>query len=242
MIRILVAAAVLGAVSPALAQVSGRSGRWGSFEIGAGTYRPDLDNEDFPTLPPGSLPPYERTFGTSRSWVFQLGVYRALYTKLGSLEVGFRTGYFQDTGQGFKESTTDPSGYEPSGEETKLRIVPTSVALQYRFDWPVERYGIPLAPYGRVAFERFNWWITDGAGDQVMKGATNGWSAAGGVAFLLDIFDSTLARELDRDSGVNHTYLFFEVGTSSINDFGSSSSWDMSAEETTFAGGLLLVF
>jgi hypothetical protein len=76
----------------------------------------------------------------------------------------------------------------------------------------------------------------------VEKGATHGWTATGGIAFLLDIIDPTLAREFDRDNGVNHTYLYFEVTKAVIDDFGSKTSWDLSPESLALAGGLTFVF
>ncbi len=243
MIRSLLVAAVLGAASPALAQYSlgdssaGRSGRWGSVDVGAGTYTPNIDAES-----PTSPGPYETFFGGGRGWMFNLGISRALFTKVGALEVGFRTGYFQKSANGLVEDPANPGTFIRAGADSSLRIIPTSVALSYRFDVPVERYRIPFAPYGRVAFERYNWWITKGTGGTVEKGATMGWSATGGLAFLLDILDPVLAREFDRDSGVNHTYLFFEVTKSSIDDFGSSKSWDLSTEDLSLAGGLTFVF
>jgi hypothetical protein len=125
--------------------------------------------------------------------------------------------------------------------ETKFRVIPSSLALTYRFDWPVERYRIPLAPYVRATLERYNWWVSDVDGE-TESGATNGWSATAGLAFLLDILDPGSARDLDRDAGVNHTYLFFEATKSSVDDFGSSSSLDLSDEDFAFGGGLLFVF
>jgi hypothetical protein len=51
-----------------------------------------------------------------------------------------------------------------------------------------------------------------------------------------------MARELDRDTGINSTYLFFEAGQAIVDDFGSSSSWDLSSDGLTYSGGVLLVF
>lgn len=228
------AAALVATATPALAE----SPRGGSFEIGVGTYRPNIDSE-FATAPG----PYEQIFGGGQGWMFQLGISRALFTSMGSLEVGVRTGYFQKTGKGLiVDTSTTPPTFSPSGDETALRIIPTSLAVTYRLDLVPDRFHVPLAPYGRVALERYNWWVTDGAGKTVEKGATNGWSITGGVGLLLDFFDPGLAREMDRESGVNHTYLFFEVTRSTIDDFGSSKSWDLSSEKLSLTGGLLFVF
>jgi hypothetical protein len=231
--HLLVALLVLAAAPSAHAE----SPRWGALEIGAQTYRPDIDSEFA-----GSPGPYEAIFGSGRGFMFQLGISRALFTRVGSLELGVRTGYFQDTGKGLISDGGTPPVYTPSGDDTKIKIVPTSVALTYRLDFIPERFKVPLAPYGRVTLERYNWWVTDGSGNSVEQGATNGWSVTGGVGFLLDVLDPMLARELDRDSGVNHTFLYFEVTKSSIDDFGSSTSWDLSDEKVSLGGGLLFVF
>ena len=68
----------------------------------------------------------------------------------------------------------------------------------------------------------------------------HGWSNV--TARVIAADDPGLAREMDRESGVNHTYLFFEVTRSTIDDFGSSKSWDLSSEKLSLTGGLLFVF
>lgn len=219
---------VLAAASPAAAE----SPRWGSFELGAMTYRPDIDSE--PMTPPD---PYASAFGTGRGFMFQFAVSRALFTRMGSLELGLRTGWFRDRGHGFRAGTTIPTE-----DETTFNVVPTSLSLGYRFDWAADRWNVPFAPYGRVTLERFNWWVTDGSGSWQEQGATNGWSVTGGVAILLDFFDPQLARELDMDTGVNSTYLYVEVTKSTVDDFGSSKSWNLSDEKVSLGFGLLFAF
>jgi hypothetical protein len=234
--RALVAAAALVLAAPALAQMEGlqQSPRWGSMDLGVQAYRPNIDSEF------GGTGPYEAIFGTGNGYMFTLGVSRSIFTNWGSLETGIRTGYFSKSGNSL---VTDSNGNTTaSGAKTALKIVPTSIALTYRFDWATERYRFPLAPYGRLAFERYNWWITKGSGGTAEKGATMGWSATGGLAFLLDFLDPDMAREFDRDSGVNHTYLFFEVQKSWIDDFGSSKSWDLSTKDLSYSAGMTFIF
>ncbi len=238
--RVLVAVAALAIASPAAAQFDeklGPSPRWGSLDIGFGPYVPDVDSE-FPTKPG----PYELMFGTKVGWVFTGTLSKSLFTRYGSLDVGFKTGYFSKSGKGLVADPSSPTGFSRAGASSSFRIIPTSAVLTYRFDWPVERYKIPVAPYVRAAFERYNWWITRGTGGTVQKGATNGWSAAGGVALLVDRLDPQLAREFDQESGVNHTYLFFEVETAKIDDFGSSKSWDLSPKNFAWVSGMTFVF
>jgi hypothetical protein len=225
--RALLAAAAVALLAPSAG--AAESPRWGSFDLAIGTYRPDVDSEF--AAPPR---PYQQIFGSKKGWMFRFSVARAIFTQVGSLEAGLSAGYFQQTGKGLFTA----GGI--SGDETKFKMVPASAFLQYRFDWLAERYKVPLAPYGRVALERYHWWVTDGNGDTAKDGATNGWSVAGGVALLLDVLDPSLARELDEDSGVNHTYLFAEVKRAQVDDFGSSKSWDLS--DTAFSGGLMFAF
>lgn len=232
--RIALASAAL-ALAALATPARAESPRWGSFELQVGQFRPDVDGEfaDRPT----PAAPWSADFGGGRGWMFELGAAKALLTGFGTLEAGLQAGYFQQTGHG--RGVTSGT---VSGDETKFQMIPTSATLTYRFDFLADRYGIPFAPYGRLAFERYNWWISDGAGKTSMKGATNGWSAAAGLALLLDFFDPGLARELDADAGVNNTYLFGEVRRSSVDDFGSSRSWDLSDDGIAWTAGLLFVF
>jgi len=225
----------LAALAAALLATGARaeSPRWGSFELQAGTYFPDIDSEFSGT----TTKPYEDAFAAHGGWMFRAGVSKSLFTSFGSLEVGVQSGYFQKSGNGrFVKNGA------PSSDDTSLKIIPMSVILTYRFDWLAERFRIPLAPYGRVGLERYAWWVTDGSGSTSKKGATNGWSVAGGLALLLDFFDPGLAREMDADSGVNHTYLFAEARKTTIDDFGSKSSWILSEKNIAWSGGLLFVF
>lgn len=217
--------------------VRAESPRLGSFELGAGPYRPNID-ADFPTGPG----PYQSVFGTGRRWAFRAGVSRALLTFPGALEVGFRSGFFHASGHGLFKNTNGSVGTEPSADKTTFNVIPTSLTLTYRFDLLADRYHLPLAPYGTVALERYNWWVTGGSGSTRKRGATNGYAFTGGVALQLDVLDSGLARELDNDMGINHTYLFADVTKSRVDDFGSSKSWDLSSKRLSFAFGMMFVF
>lgn len=226
--RWLVAVLLAGLATAARAE----SARWGSFELSAGPYRPDVDAEFS-----GTTAPYAGAFGNSASWLFRVSAARNVFTGYGTLEVGLSAGYMQASG-----NATKINGAR-STDETALRIIPTSAHLTYRLDVLADRFGVPFAPYVRASLERYNWWVDDAGGHRARKGATNGWSAALGLALLLDFFDSTLARELDNDSGVNHTYVFGEARKTKVDDFGSSKSWDLSDDgRFQYSFGLLLVF
>jgi hypothetical protein len=231
-------AVALAGLLAASGSARAESPRYGSFELGAGTYRPSIDSQAGLAAPL----PYQDIFGGGRGWMFRVGVSRAIFTYPGSLELGFRTGYFRASGHSLQvDPATGAITDLASTDTTSFNVVPTSLTLTYRFDLLADRFSIPFAPYGRVALERYNWWVS-GAGSSTKTGATNGYSATGGIAFLLDFLDSGLARELDEDTGINHTYLFFDVTKSWVKDFGSSKSWDLSDEKASLAFGMLFVF
>lgn len=222
---------VLAAVLvPAAARAE--SPRAGSFDFSVGQYRPAVDAA-FATRPG----PWEQVFGRGRPLLFRGTLSYALTHELGSLEVGLQTGYLQRSGYGLTASG------QASSDATAFRMIPTSAVLTYRFDYLADRFGVPLAPYGRVALERYNWWVTNGAGSTSKSGATNGWSAGLGLALLLDFFDPVLSRELDLETGINHTYVYAEARKTKVNDFGSSKSWDLSDDgKLAWSFGMLFVF
>jgi hypothetical protein len=226
--RVALAAALLAA-APLVARAE--SPRSGSFELRAGPYRPNIDT-DFTTKPG----PYETIFGGGRPWMFRLGVAKSLVRFLGPVELGFSAGYFQVNGKGrFLDGTA-------SSDKTGFMVVPTSLTLTWRFEDVVDQLHVPVVPYGRVSFERYNWWVTNGSGSTTKSGATNGWAAGGGLAIHLNTLDPMLGRELDADTGINATYLFAEVMKTSIDDFGSKTSWNLSQDGVAFTFGLLFVF
>ena len=232
--RVLAALAALALAASARAEAdpdAQESSRFGSVELRLSGYRPNIDAEFG-----GLATPYHDSFGGRRGWMGKIGVSKEWYHGFGTFETGVSAGYWEMYGHGHYADGS------VAADSTALKVIPTSLMFTYRFDWLAERIGIPLAPYGRFSLERMNWWINRGSGDTTRSGATNGYSLTGGMALLLDFFDPTLARDMDRDTGINHTYLFVDFTKSKIDDFGSSHSWDMSDTATTLAGGFLFIF
>lgn len=232
MSRALVAAAavaMLAAAAPARAEE--RKAVLGSFEFQAGQYRPNIDSEF-----PGTVGPWETSFGTTRPWMFKLRGGKALFHGKGTLEVGGGIGYLNAKGHGIFDDGT------ASQEETAFKMLPLSLDVTYRLDLVWEEWGVPLVPYGRIALLRDHWWVTGAGGKQVEKGVTNGWGWGGGLALVLDFIDTTLSRELERDSGIKHTMLVVEVQQNHVSDFGSSKSWDISNDGLLVTYGLMFAF
>jgi len=212
------------------------SPRVGSFDLMAGTYLPNIDSEF--SLTPGEMGPWEKSFGNGRDLMFRAGGYWAPYNGWGTVEIGGQLGFYGKTGTG--QLITGGA----SGDQTTFRLLPASAVLTYRFDTlGKDGYVLPLAPYVRLALERYTWWVNDGAGKTTKVGATNGWSAALGLCLLLDFLDPDAAREMDRNTGINHTYVFAEVRKTKVNDFGSSSSWNLSDRGgQSWSFGLMFVY
>lgn len=203
----------------------------GSFELRLGTYKPDVDG---PFSGPG---PYQSIFGTQRPNAFRVHVAKALpWRALGALELGVGAGWWEVNGRALD------AGGQPTTEKTSFKIVPTELTATWRLDLLWERLSIPLVPYARASLQRYNWWITGPGGKTVKTGATNGYAYGGGLALVLDVIDPMLARELDADSGVNHTMVFFDVTRSKVDDFGSTKSFDLSDTQLSYSFGLLFVF
>jgi hypothetical protein len=231
--RAAAAVAILALAAPALAE----SPRWGAFDLQVGSYRPDIDSEF-----QGAATPYADIFGAGRPLLWGARFSRSLYWGWGTLDVGVGIGWWSKTGKGLFQ------GGGTSGDSTALRVLPLQLSLTYRLD--AFAGTVPLVPYGRLALERWQWWVTNGGGGTASvvggpegSGATNGWSAAAGLAFLLDFLDPGMAREMDRDVGVNHTYLFVEAARARVDDFGSKKSWKLSNDRSlSWSGGILFVF
>jgi hypothetical protein len=224
------AAAFLAAAPAVRAQTQTSSHKWGSLQLGAGPYVPNIDKEF------DGATPYRDIFGNSPGPMFRLQFAKTVYDRAGSVEVGLRTGFWRKTGNA--RSAIDGS---PTGDQTTFNIIPTSLTLTYRADQLFDRFSIPLVPYASVAFERYNWFVTKG-NKWTKRGATNGFSGTLGVALMLDIIDRGAARDLQRETGIQHTALYFDVTKSKVDDFGSSKSWDLSAKNLFWSAGLLLVF
>ncbi|HEX7599394.1 MAG TPA: MXAN_2562 family outer membrane beta-barrel protein, partial [Polyangia bacterium] len=161
--------------------------------------------------------PYKTVFGGKRHLMSQLEFERQIFQAFGSLSVGVVIGYYSQSAGAFEaDPTTGASTGVRSVDQTSLRLIPTAALLAYRWDVAAERFHIPLVPYGKLGLNYTFWQIKNGNGQVPSykggngSGGTAGWQAAAGVALLLDFMDPEAARNLDIETGVNHSYLFFE--------------------------------
>ncbi len=221
----------LVAAPGARAQEREQPSKWGSVELGAGPFVPNLDRG----VSSGHTP-YADIFGGSPSPMFRVHIGKAIFSRVGTLELGIKTGFWSKSGRALDDQR------HRTGDRTSINVFPTSLTLTYRADFVWEEAHVPLVPYGRVALERYNWWTTKD-NKWSKSGATNGYSGTVGLVLILDWLDPDLAREAESDVGIAHTGLYFDVTKSKVKDFGSKKSWDMSEKDKLFwSAGLLISF
>jgi hypothetical protein len=250
-VKRLLLAVALGLALPAAAQSpviqSKESPRWGSFQVTISPLSPDIDSE----FAGKGLTPYATIFGTSRPLLVAAQFNGSAWvTEFGTLDIGVGVGYWQAWGEGiYKDPTT---GATLRGASTNLLIIPVQVQVTYRWEWFYERFHVPIEPYVRAAIVDDIWstsgqngvssWTAPDGTAYRGSGATFGWSATLGVALVLDFFDTALSRQMDFDVGINRTLLVFDFTKSSVNNFGSSKSWQLAPSYWAWSIGLQFVF
>ncbi len=210
----------------------------GAFELKLGVYRPNID-EAFPE--PG---PYERTFGDRTPLLIEGEYSRQFYRGVGSLGASISLGWMQTSGDAIADDGT------ATNDQTRLRILPFRAGLVYRFDYLQERWNVPFSIALKAGLDYYAWFVrneegiadtVDPSGERTVgRGGTTGFHVAAGAYLLLDFLAPRMASEFDANTGVNNTYFFAEVTMAKVDDFGGSSSWDLS--DTTVMFGLAFEF
>jgi hypothetical protein len=59
---------------------------------------------------------------------------------------------------------------------------------------------------------------------------------------VLDFFDTSLSKQMDYDTGINRSILFIDFTRSSVNNFGSTKTWQLAPSYWAWSAGLLFVF
>ena len=196
----LVLAALATSPHPAAAQVilhdteSYRSPQRFLLELRFGPYSPNVDDEF------NGVTPYQDFFGKSHRLMTQLELDYQVFQGFGSAAVGVSVGYFRETANAW---------VDPGADQT----------------W--RRAHIPLVPYVKVGLNYTLWSVTDG-NDKIAessptgrgRGGTLGWQGAVGAAVVLNVLDPGGARELDAETGINNTQVFFELAHFGISGMG----------------------
>jgi len=229
--------AIGGAARPAAAAVDDMvaspapsSPRLWNVELRFGPYRPDVDSE-FANRGQ-SARPYEQLFSSSRHLMTQLEIDRQLSHVAGTWAAGVGVGYFNVTAAALSQDLQSRTG-----DDTGLRLIPLSAVLVYRADTLRQRWGSPIVPYAKAGLDCTLWRISDTSQGDI-NGRTLGWHAAAGITLDLSPLDPEAAADMDRETGVNQTALFFEIARYSLDGFGSESA--LHVGDTTWFAGLML--
>jgi hypothetical protein len=165
-------------------------------ELHGGPYTPDLENQSYGRYFQGDSGP---NLGVQVDGI----VYRQ--PKTFYLTVGGGLGLLNFSG----DATATATGVTVA-EKTTLSIVPLMATVGFRLDVLPRRLHIPLILGARLGWEWAHWDTNTGA-----RNDASGWSLgpviSAQVAIDLDSFESSSARNLDEEWGINHTYVFGEV-------------------------------
>jgi hypothetical protein len=116
-------------------------------------------------------------------------------------------------------------------------MAPVEVGLLYRFNFV---YDQPVVPYLGVAGV-YSYFLEERLDSSWKKrGGVWGVAGNGGFMILLDKAEKRAAGLMERDSGINSTYLIYNFKYSLLNDFDETSGLDLTNQQHTI--GVLLEF
>ncbi|VAW83160.1 hypothetical protein MNBD_GAMMA16-454 [hydrothermal vent metagenome] len=153
------------------------------------------------------------------------------YKVLRQLEIGLEASYMSEDGRGVLPLNNQVGG------EVDYTLVPVSAYIILRAIFSENQL---VVPYVGGGVTRMSYKQNVTAGDET-KGNTNGIYYKAGIQLLLDRIDLGAAQAVQRDFGVDNTYLFFEFAktTAKIDDTGGNEV-DLGGQ--SYFLGLLLEF
>jgi len=223
-------------------------------EIKFGPYLPNIDGR----WTGAGFGPYTTIYGRTdergvairepRQGLFSVAGFEYQFANFaGPISIGVTVGYFRASADALIDDPVAAGEYTRStADRTVFSIVPVTVLLGYRFELLADRFKVPLVPYVRAGLAHGFWlekkggnFSTNSAGQQ-SRGSSWGWQANLGLMLRLDFIERAAAIDLDRMTGINHTYVFGEWQFSRINGFGSDKAMSVGAD--TFLVGLAIEF
>ena len=218
-----------------------------ALELRFGLYMPNVDSEFGSSMANGTkTPPNQLLFGKSKRPMWQVEFDWEVLQLFGTLSVVASIGYLKENGQGCLLSDL-PAKCTHSADNTSLRLIPFAALVVYRLDEAATRWKVPVVPYGKIGLNYTIWTVNNGDGDVPNfpagghgQGGTPGWQAAVGLSLQLDFIDPSAAHEFDSESGVNHTYAFFELDY--VSGSGLYRSDVLRVGDNTWFTGLMFEF
>ena len=175
--------------------------------------------------------PHREFFGPKQRLMTQIEIDYQLFQGFGSAAVGLSLGYFRENANAFAEPLPGERATERTGDNSRLSLYPVALLGIYRADQMWRRMRIPLIPYVKVGLNYTFWSVFDG-NDKVAespapkgrgRGGTRGWQAAAGLSLVLNVVDPGAARELDAETGINNTQVFFEAARFEVSGLGQKN-------------------
>ena len=224
-----------------------------AVEIKFGPYLPDVDRR----YAGAGFGPYATIFGqVDDTGVATAAPKKGLYSALsfewqfvhagGPFSIGTTIGLFQDGADALLSGATSNGSVRSSGDRIRFNVIPVTVLLGYRFELLADRFRVPLVPYARGGVAYGFWWEKKGGAIAVneagveARGGSWGWQVNLGMMLRLDFIERAAAFDLDRATGINHTYVFGEWQFSRLDGFGSDAA--MIVGDDTFMLGLAVEF
>lgn len=234
---------------------SGESPQRFAFELKFGPYLPNVDRN----FSGDGLGPYANIYGPTddtgastgqpKPGLFSAIAFDYQFVYLGGpLSVGTSVGFFRDSAQALiAEPEPDAETIRSPADKTRFNVIPVTLLAGYRFELLADRWRVPLVPYAKGGLAYGFWWSTDGnkkisvnSRDEKGRGGSIGWQVNAGMMLRLDFIERGSSRDLDRITGINHTYLFGEYQISRMSGFGSGNRVDVG--DDTWLVGLAIEF
>lgn len=226
-----------------------------AFELKFGPYVPSADRN----FTGDGLGPYATIYGPTDSSgeatgqpkprLFSVMAFDWQFVYVGGpLSIGTSIGFFRDKAQAILAAPDpDADSIRSPADDTSFNVIPLTLLAGYRFELMADRWKVPLVPYAKGGLAYGFWWSTNGNGKVSEnsagvkgRGGNIGWQVNTGMMLRLDFIDRGSARELDRVTGINHTYLFGEYQFSRMSAFGSGARFDVG--DDTWLVGLAMEF
>ena len=232
-----------------------------AIEVKFGPYLPDIDRN----YGGDGFGPYAQVYGetndrgeaTSKP---KNGFYGAIAFEYqivnlaGPLGIGFQWSLFRDKAKALlaKPPADETVSVRSDADSTRFAVMPLALQVVYRFEFLADRFRVPLVPYAKAGLNYSFWWSKNGSGDistikdendkviDKARGGAWGFQTNIGGMLRLDFLERGEARNLDRATGINHTYLFGEWQFSRVNNFGRKNSINLG--DSTWLVGLAIEF
>lgn len=230
-----------------------------ALEVKFGPYLPEVDRN----YTGSGLGPYANVYGTTdedgrATGQPKKGFYGAIAFEYqivnlaGPLGIGVQWSMFRDRAQALLADPPADGSVRSVADSTRFSTMPLALQAVYRFELLADRLRVPLVPYAKFGVNYSFWWskngsgsistIKDAEGNVIDKARGGAWGFQGnfGGMLRLDWLERGEARNLDRITGINHTYIFGEFQFSRVNNFGRKNSINLG--DATWLLGLAIEF